>query len=213
MIVTPFSFLVLLLCWARSSLLLVGLEQRYTCSGKGNKAVATACCDAGCRHAVWSLCHHRAWIYPPAPHRFQLTRHCHGAASVRSTDRRYWSVWRELNPHHVLLYEICTCLYLSFINYLIGQPLSFWWYICSVSISKILKLFQPCGWKSIPVFRLRRYFSFTYILVLLVKLNENTNVLPSFEYILYIRIYYFKKVKKCWYTEEMRWPKFCSRKF
>lgn len=39
---------------------------------------ATACCDAGCRHAVWSLCHHCAWIYLPVPFCFQLTRcsHC-----------------------------------------------------------------------------------------------------------------------------------------
>ena len=39
---------------------------------------ATACCDAGCRHAVWSLCHHCAWIYLLVPFCFQLTRcsHC-----------------------------------------------------------------------------------------------------------------------------------------
>lgn len=38
---------------------------------------ATACCDAGCRHAVWSLCHHCAWIYLLVPYCFQLTCRSH----------------------------------------------------------------------------------------------------------------------------------------
>lgn len=74
---------------------------------------ATACCDAGCKHAVWSLCHHCAWIYPLVPYCFQLTCCSHCLCLFQTVDIWTSNVtdWITKPYYGVSNYERCTEVY------------------------------------------------------------------------------------------------------
>lgn len=69
----------------------------------------TACCDAGCKHAVWSLCHHCAWIYLLLPYCFQLTCCSHCLHRAGNTLVSLWHCLQLWEARRSLLTFCASC--------------------------------------------------------------------------------------------------------